>query len=168
MLAESDVGHDTGSHDPSWPEEGSDPDAPARKGVTDVSCAGNPSASLRTPSLDGYQYSRFCDRYRQYVKTLDVVLRKTYRPGESAFVDYAGATVPIVRPKTGGSRLPKILLPYWGPVTTPLSNSIRSRRRRGGFGAMSMRWNTSEGSPKSSCPIIRNRSFARSNALTSS
>jgi len=35
----------------------------------------------RAQHPDGYQYSRFCERYRQYVKTLDVVLRKTYRPG---------------------------------------------------------------------------------------
>lgn len=55
----------------------------------------------RTHHPDGYQYSRFCERYQQYVKTLDVVLRKTYQPGETCFVDYAGPTVPIVHPKTG-------------------------------------------------------------------
>jgi len=41
----------------------------------------------------GYQYSRFCDRYRQWRGRLDVVLRQVYRAGEKAFVDYAGPTV---------------------------------------------------------------------------
>ena len=42
---------------------------------------------------DGYQYSRFCDRYREWRGRLDVVLRQVYRAGEKAFVDYAGPTV---------------------------------------------------------------------------
>ncbi|MCL8209319.1 MAG: hypothetical protein K6V97_14810 [Actinomycetia bacterium] len=57
--------------------------------------------AYRAQPPDGYQYSRCCERYRQHLKTLDVVLRKTYRPGEYRFVDYAGATVPIIHPKTG-------------------------------------------------------------------
>ena len=31
---------------------------------------------------DGYQYSRFCDRYREWRGRLDVVLRQVYRAGE--------------------------------------------------------------------------------------
>lgn len=44
---------------------------------------------------DGYQYSQFCERYRQFRKTLNVCMRQTYRPGEKLFVDYAGQTIPI-------------------------------------------------------------------------
>jgi len=43
----------------------------------------------------------FCERYRRYRQTLDVVLRKVYRPGEFCFVDYAGDTVPVIHPRTG-------------------------------------------------------------------
>ena len=68
----------------------------------------------RAQHPDGYQYSRFCDRYRQYVKTLDVVLRKTYRPGEYAFVDYAGPTVPIVHPKTGEIQAAQVFVAVLG------------------------------------------------------
>lgn len=50
---------------------------------------------------EGYGYSLFCERYRRYRQTLDVVLRKGYRPGALCFVDYAGDTVPVIHPRTG-------------------------------------------------------------------
>ena len=50
---------------------------------------------------DGYQYSQFCERYRQWEKKLDVCLRQEYRAGEKLFVDYAGQTIPIHDPLTG-------------------------------------------------------------------
>ncbi len=53
---------------------------------------------------DGYQYSRFCDLYRRWLKTLDVPLRQVHRGGEKAFVDWAGQTVPVVDRATGEVR----------------------------------------------------------------
>jgi transposase len=50
---------------------------------------------------DGYQNSQFCNRYRQWVKKLDVTLRQEHRAGEKLFIDYAGQTASIVDPKTG-------------------------------------------------------------------
>ena len=50
---------------------------------------------------DGYQYSQFCNLYRQWVKKLDLTLRQEHRAGEKLFIDYAGQTVSIVNPKTG-------------------------------------------------------------------
>jgi len=50
---------------------------------------------------DGYQYSQFCNLYREWVKKLDVTLRQEHRAGEKLFIDYAGQTVPIVDRKTG-------------------------------------------------------------------
>lgn len=45
---------------------------------------------------EGYQYSQFCHRYRQWVGKLDVTLRQEHRAGEKLFIDYAGQTVPII------------------------------------------------------------------------
>jgi transposase len=53
---------------------------------------------------DGYQYSQFCERYRQWAKKLDVCLRQEYRAGEKLFVDYAGQTIPVQNPLTGETR----------------------------------------------------------------
>jgi len=49
---------------------------------------------------DGYQYSRFCERYRRWAGKLDVVLRQPHRAGEKMFVDWAGLTLSIVAPAT--------------------------------------------------------------------
>lgn len=53
---------------------------------------------------DGYQYSQFCELYRQWTQKLDVCLRQEYRAGEKLFVDYAGQTIPIRDPLTGETR----------------------------------------------------------------
>lgn len=49
----------------------------------------------------GYQYSWFCERYRQWAGTLDRVMRQDHRAGEKLFVDYAGHTIPVVNQHTG-------------------------------------------------------------------
>lgn len=53
---------------------------------------------------DGYQYSQFSLRYRQWREKVDVVLRQDHRSGEKVFVDFAGQRVPVVEPTTGEIR----------------------------------------------------------------
>jgi len=55
----------------------------------------------REANPQGYQYSRFCELYRQWVGKLDVCLRQHHRAGEKLFIDYAGQTVPIYDPTSG-------------------------------------------------------------------
>lgn len=50
---------------------------------------------------DGLQYSRFCQRYREWAKRLDIVLRLRHIGGEKVFIDFAGRKVAIVDRKTG-------------------------------------------------------------------
>ena len=42
-----------------------------------------------------YSYSRFCELYQAWAKTLEPTLRQVHVPGERMFVDWAGQTVPI-------------------------------------------------------------------------
>ena len=56
----------------------------------------------REKNPDGYRYSRFCDLYRQWRRKQDVVLRQEHKPGDKGFVDWAGATIPMRDPDTGG------------------------------------------------------------------
>jgi transposase len=58
----------------------------------------------REKNPDTYGYSRFCELYRRWVKKLDLALRQERRAGENMFVDYAGATVPIIDAATGEAR----------------------------------------------------------------
>lgn len=50
---------------------------------------------------EGYEYSQFCRKYRQWEQKLDIILRQHYRAGERTFVDFAGKTVEVIDPHTG-------------------------------------------------------------------
>lgn len=50
---------------------------------------------------DGYQLTQFCDVYRQWRKTIDLVMRQEHKAGDKAFSDFAGGTLPIVDAGTG-------------------------------------------------------------------
>ena len=49
----------------------------------------------RAEHVDGYGYSRFCDLYREWLKTVSATMRQTHAAGEKLFVDWAGDTVPV-------------------------------------------------------------------------
>ncbi|MEI8158836.1 MAG: IS21 family transposase [Burkholderiales bacterium] len=50
---------------------------------------------------NAYKYSAFCDRFRQWSKTLKLSMRQIHPGGERAFLDFAGHTVPIIDSQTG-------------------------------------------------------------------
>ena len=56
----------------------------------------------REKNPEGYRYSWFCELYRQWRGKQDVVLRQEHKAGEKGFVDWAGATMPVQDPDTGG------------------------------------------------------------------
>jgi transposase len=49
----------------------------------------------------GYHYSQFAHLYRQWLGTLDVVMRQTHTAGEKLFVDYAGQTAEVIDRHSG-------------------------------------------------------------------
>jgi len=63
---------------------------------------------------EGYQYSQFANLYRQWVCTLDVVMRQTHKAGEKLFVDYAGQTVGIIERHSGEIREAQIFVAALG------------------------------------------------------
>lgn len=48
-----------------------------------------------------YQYSHFCDLYRDYQSKLKPTMRQVHRAGEKAFIDYSGKKPRIIDPVTG-------------------------------------------------------------------
>lgn len=68
----------------------------------------------RERHAEGYQYSRFCDLYRAWRAKLDLCMRQVHRPGEKLFVDYCGATVPVVDAGSGEVRAAQIFVAVWG------------------------------------------------------
>jgi transposase len=50
----------------------------------------------RADNPDGYGYSRFCDLYRVFEGRLTPTMRQAHVAGDKMFVDFAGASVPVI------------------------------------------------------------------------
>jgi len=61
-----------------------------------------------------YKYTAFCMKYRAWAAGLKRSMRQTHIAGEKMFVDYAGATVPIVDAATGEIRDAQIFVAVLG------------------------------------------------------
>jgi transposase len=68
----------------------------------------------REQHTDGLGYSQFCELYRRWGKTQDVVLRLQHAPGDKLFVDYAGLTMPVIDPRTGELRPAQVFVAALG------------------------------------------------------
>lgn len=63
---------------------------------------------------DGYGYSRFCDLYRAWRKTISPTMRQTHGPAEKLFVDFAGDTMEVLDPLTGELRRAQVFVAVLG------------------------------------------------------
>ena len=81
-----------------------------RKGVTQFLLW----QEYRQQHPQGYQYSWFCDHYRQWLGKRDLVMRQDHRAGEKLFVDYAGHTAAVVNQHTGEIREAQIFVAVLG------------------------------------------------------
>ena len=63
---------------------------------------------------DGYQYSRFCQLYREWEKGIDAIMRQEHRAGDKTYVDHAGPTVPVIDAQTGELREASIFVAVLG------------------------------------------------------
>jgi transposase len=50
---------------------------------------------------DGYRYTAYCNRYREWQKKRGVWMRQLHHAGEKAFVDYSGKRPHLIDPQTG-------------------------------------------------------------------
>jgi transposase len=79
---------------------------------------------------DGYQYSRFCDLYRSYAKTLDVVMRQEHKAGEKTFTDYSGDGIEIVDRHTGELREAPLFVATLGASSYTYVEAFESQELR--------------------------------------
>ena len=85
----------TGRPEPDWPEVEKEL---KQKGVTRMLLW----EEYLAEHPDGYGYSQFCERYRQWQNASEKTsMRKPKKAGEEVEVDYAGLTVPVTDPETG-------------------------------------------------------------------
>jgi transposase len=72
-------------------------------------------AEYRAEHPDGYGYSRFCELYRGFEGKLAPTMRQTHLAGDRLFVDFAGATVPVIVDRhTGEVRAAQIFVAALG------------------------------------------------------
>ncbi len=74
---------------------------------------------------EGMQYSAFCDRYRAWAKTQDLVLRQPHDPGAAMYVDYAGETAEITNPETGEITRVKLFVAVLGHSNLTYAEATR-------------------------------------------
>jgi transposase len=68
----------------------------------------------RAEHSDGYGYSRFCDLYGDWRKSLSPTMRQMHGPAEKLFVDFAGDTVAVFDATTGEERRVQIFVAVLG------------------------------------------------------
>jgi transposase len=63
---------------------------------------------------DGYNYSWYCELYREWAKHVDIVMRQEHRAGEKMFVDHAGQTVEVIDRATGQTQAAYVFVAVLG------------------------------------------------------
>jgi len=76
---------------------------------------------------EGYQYSQYCELFRQWRKKLDISMRQEHRAGEKMFVDYCGQTLPIVDPSTGEIKDAQVFVSVMGASNYTFAEVTRSQ-----------------------------------------
>ena len=62
----------------------------------------------------GYAYSWFCERYRDWKKCVSPTMRQHHAAGEKLFVDWAGDTIGVIDPATGTEHRARIFVAALG------------------------------------------------------
>ena len=83
----------------------------------------------------GFQYSWFCEQYRQWCEKLDRVMRQDHRAGEKLFVDWAGQTAAIIERSTGEVRQAHIFVAVLGASNYTYAEATASQELAHWIGA---------------------------------
>ena len=68
----------------------------------------------KSENLDGFQYTRYCDLYRNWKGKLNLSMRQVHIAGEKMFVDYCGLTAEVVDITTGEIREAQVFVAVLG------------------------------------------------------
>lgn len=82
----------------------------------------------RQANPEGYRYSWFCERYHQWRRKLDVVLRQEHNAGDRMFVDWAGATIAIHDRATGEARPASLFVAVLGASCYTYAEATRDQQ----------------------------------------
>lgn len=87
-------------------------------------------ASLHDPQARRpYQYSQFCERYRQFRGHVDASMRQEHRAGEKAFLDYSGMRPTIADRETGEVIEVELYVAVLGASSFTFAEATRTQQR---------------------------------------
>lgn len=78
---------------------------------------------------NSYQYSQYCQRYRDWVLTLSRSMRQVHKAGEKLFIDYYGSTIPIVNLETSECLHAQVFVAAWGASNYTYAEATRSQKK---------------------------------------
>lgn len=76
----------------------------------------------------GYQYTAFCDRYREFVKRRGLVMRQHHVAGDKMFVDYSGKKPSLVDASTGEVFEVELFVAVLGASNYSFAEATRSQK----------------------------------------
>jgi transposase len=76
----------------------------------------------------GYQYTAFCDRYRQWCARRALTMRQVHVAGDKLFVDYSGKRPSIVDPATGEVIAVELFVAVLGASNYTYAEATRTQR----------------------------------------
>lgn len=82
----------------------------------------------RAANPEGYRYSRFCELFQRWRKKQSVVMRQQHTPGEKAFIDWAGTTIPIYDRHSGAVRHASLFVAVLGASSYTYAEITRDQQ----------------------------------------
>ena len=76
----------------------------------------------------GYGYSRFCDLYGEWRRSVSATMRQTHVAGEKLFVDWAGTTIPIHDPRGGPVQQAHLFVAVLGASSYTYAEATRDQQ----------------------------------------
>jgi transposase len=77
---------------------------------------------------DGFGYTTFCDRYREWLARRGLVMRQVHVAGDAMFVDYSGKRPSIIDPATGEVVEVELFVAVLGASNYTYAEATRSQR----------------------------------------
>jgi len=77
---------------------------------------------------DGYRYTQFCERYREWLSRRGFTMRQEHLAGEKLYVDYAGKKPHLVDPKTGEAIEVELFVAVLGASNYTYAEATRTQR----------------------------------------
>lgn len=84
---------------------------------------------------NGYRYSRYCEIYQRWRSKQSVVMRQHHIPGEKAFIDWAGATIPIYDRHSTAVRQASLFVAVLGASSYTYAEVTRDQQMESWIGA---------------------------------